>query len=236
MEDDKRLIVITGTGSDLGAALCEDLYGNESIHVIGIGRNFCETTNYYTHLQGDLTDKDIVERLKEIIISTNHSLFGLVNIAGVSLGESIEAMDIDDWNKMMEINLNVPMKLCKIAAKYMVDGGRIINVGSPVGWTGANKPGYAASKAGLHGLTMAVAKNLGPRKILVNTILPGPMVTGMTRKWSQERRDKVATESFLGRLTNPEDVAKGIIFLLDESTQGITGSILDFTAGSMFTH
>ena len=62
------------------------------------------------------------------------------------------------------------------------------------------------------------------------------MITRMTQKWSQEKRDSMATESFLGRLTTSEEVANGIKFLLNPETTGITGSILDFTAGSMFTH
>jgi NAD(P)-dependent dehydrogenase (short-subunit alcohol dehydrogenase family) len=159
-----------------------------------------------------------------------------VNVAGISVGKSIVDMSDEDWDKMIEVNLTSPALLISKLQNSMMNGGRIVNVSSPVSVTGSNKPGYSASKAGMHGLTMSVAKNLGPRNILVNTVFPGPMITGMTQKWSQEKRDSIATESFLGRLTTPEEVANGIMFLLDPKTSGITGSVLDFTAGSMFTH
>jgi NAD(P)-dependent dehydrogenase (short-subunit alcohol dehydrogenase family) len=163
-------------------------------------------------------------------------LYGIVNVAGISVGKSIVGMDENDWDKMLQVNLTSPALLISKLQDIMVDGGRIVNVSSPVSVTGSNKPGYSASKAGMHGLTMSVAKNLGPRNILVNTVFPGPMITGMTQKWSQDKRDSIATESFLGRLTTSEEVANGIKFLLNPETTGITGSILDFTAGSMFTH
>ena len=169
-------------------------------------------------------------------IATNDDIYAVVNIAGISVGKSIVGMEQEDWDKMIQVNLTAPAFLISKLQDIMVDGGRIVNVSSPVSVTGSNKPGYSASKAGMHGLTMSVAKNLGPRKILVNTVFPGPMITGMTQKWSNEKRESIATESFLGRLTTPEEVANGIKFLLDPTTTGITGSILDYTAGSMFTH
>ena len=235
---DKLFVVVTGCSSGLGSALSKLLIDLGRYSVIGLDINESDFVDEKYHfISSDLSDRksieDLVNNVDEI---SGKSLYGIVNVAGISVGKSIVGMDENDWDKMLQVNLTSPALLISKLQDIMVDGGRIVNVSSPVSVTGSNKPGYSASKAGMHGLTMSVAKNLGPRNILVNTVFPGPMITGMTQKWSQDKRDSIATESFLGRLTTSEEVANGIKFLLNPETTGITGSILDFTAGSMFTH
>tara|TARA_B110001452_G_C15185364_1_gene411705 strand:- start:42 stop:752 length:711 start_codon:yes stop_codon:yes gene_type:complete len=234
----KLNVVVTGSSSGLGYEVSKTLSEIERFNVIGVDINPCDNkSDNFTFLGSDLSDRENVDSLISSVKDiTNGNLYSIVNIAGVSVGKSIVGMDIEDWDKMMQINLSAPAQLILGLQNIIQDGGRIVNVSSPVSITGSNKPGYSASKAGMHGLTMSVAKNLGPRNILVNTVFPGPMITGMTQKWPQEKRESIATESFLGRLTESSEVANGIRFLLDPETSGITGSILDFTAGSMFTH
>ncbi|MGB1589422.1 MAG: SDR family NAD(P)-dependent oxidoreductase [Candidatus Poseidoniaceae archaeon] len=235
---DKLFVVVTGSSSGLGFEISKILLESENHSVIGldIKKTEIQSDDFY-FIESDLSNRSSLNQLvEEIGKLSGNSLYGIVNVAGISVGKSIVGMNDGDWDKMIEVNLTAPALLISKLQDSMMDGGRIVNVSSPVSVTGSNKPGYSASKAGMHGLTMSVAKNLGPRNILVNTVFPGPMITGMTQKWSQEKRDSIATESFLGRLTTPEEVARGIKFLLDPSTTGITGSVLDFTAGSMFTH
>ena len=233
----KKAVIVTGSSSGLGNAIADVLQQTGNFTVIGVdlikGVQESEIEMYGVDLCNRTSVSNFVESIKS---SHGDGLYGIVNVAGISVGKSIVGMNDADWDKMIEVNLTAPAMLISKLQDSMMDGGRIVNVSSPVSVTGSNKPGYSASKAGMHGLTMSVAKNLGPRNILVNTVFPGPMITGMTQKWSQEKRDSIATESFLGRLTTPEEVARGIKFLLDPSTSGITGSVLDFTAGSMFTH
>ena len=235
---DKLFVVVTGSSSGLGLQISKILSQSENYSVIGLDVNETEIqSNNFHFIESDLSNRTSVDQLVEEIGNlSGHSLYGIVNVAGISVGKSIVGMNEEDWDKMIEVNLTAPALLISKLQDSMMDGGRIVNVSCPVSVTGSNKPGYSASKAGMHGLTMSVAKNLGPRNILVNTVFPGPMITGMTQKWSQDKRDSIATESFLGRLTTPEEVANGIRFLLDPSTTGITGSVLDFTAGSMYTH
>ena len=235
---DKLFVVVTGCSSGLGSALSKLLIDLGRYSVIGLDINESDFVDENYHfISSDLSDRKSIEDLVNNVIQiSGKSLYGIVNVAGISVGKSIVGMDENDWDKMLQVNLTSPALLISKLQDIMVDGGRIVNVSSPVSVTGSNKPGYSASKAGMHGLTMSVAKNLGPRNILVNTVFPGPMITGMTQKWSQDKRDSIATESFLGRLTTSEEVANGIKFLLNPETTGITGSILDFTAGSMFTH
>lgn len=233
----KLNVIVTGSSSGLGSAVVGLLCSDARFEVFAVDINPPEFETKSHFMPTDLSDRNSVEELvSSLSTATNNDIYAVVNIAGISVGKSIVGMDENDWDKMLQVNLTSPAILISKLQGIMVDGGRIVNVSSPVSVTGSNKPGYSASKAGMHGLTMSVAKNLGPRNILVNTVFPGPMITGMTQKWSQDKRDSIATESFLGRLTTSEEVANGIKFLLNPETTGITGSILDFTAGSMFTH
>ena len=233
----KRTVIVTGSSSGLGNAVVSHLSTVKQLQVIGVDLVSNQEIGSARHFDVNLNNRDqIIDFVTHIRSEFGDSLFGIVNVAGISVGKSIAGMEQEDWDKMIQVNLTAPAFLISKLQDIMMDGGRIVNVSSPVSVTGSNKPGYSASKAGMHGLTMSVAKNLGPRNILVNTVFPGPMITGMTQKWSNEKRESIATESFLGRLTTPEEVANGIKFLLDPSTTGITGSILDYTAGSMFTH
>jgi NAD(P)-dependent dehydrogenase (short-subunit alcohol dehydrogenase family) len=234
----KLSVLITGCSSGLGNAVVNLLCQSDSYEVIGADMNDSQSDfDNFTFIKADLSNRDSVDSLiSKVKLHCNDNLYSVINVAGVSIGKSIIGMEVEDWDQMIQVNLTSPAQLISSLQSIIPDGGRIVNVGSPVSITGSKKPGYAASKAGIHGLTMSVAKNLGPRNILVNTIFPGPMITGMTRKWSDDKRESIATESFLDRLTTPEEVANGIKFLLDPATSGITGSILDYTAGSMFTH
>lgn len=231
---EKRWVLVTGSSSGLGNAVIESLKENENFIIISVDINENTDENF---IHCDLNEKEMVENLvvktREL---TNQSLYAIVNVAGISIGKTIEDMDEDDWQRMIQVNLTSPALIISGLQDIIQDGGRIVNVSSPVSITGSKKPGYAASKAGIHGLTMSVAKILGKRKILVNSVYPGPMITGMTRNWPVDKRNSIAKESFLQRLTTPDEVAKGIAFLLDPTVTGITGSILDFTAGSMYTH
>jgi len=234
---EKSVIIVTGCSSGLGSATTELLQLDGRFTVIGVDLINSNEDSEIEMFTVDLANRKSVSKFVETINSNYaNRIYGIVNVAGISVGKSIVDMSDEDWDKMIEVNLTSPALLISKLQNSMMNGGRIVNVSSPVSVTGSNKPGYSASKAGMHGLTMSVAKNLGPRNILVNTVFPGPMITGMTQKWSQEKRDSIATESFLSRLTTPEEVANGIMFLLDPKTSGITGSVLDFTAGSMFTH
>ena len=128
------------------------------------------------------------------------------------------------------------MRICQLADLHMMDGGRIVLVGSPVAFAGANKPSYAASKAALHGLTMSISRQFGKRGICVNTVLPGPMITGMTNDWSEEKRLRIAEETRLNRLAKPEDIAHVIGQMMGEKWSYMSAAIVDMTCGSMYGH
>ncbi len=229
----KYIILVTGTSSGLGQATANSLLGQD-FSVIGIDRHSTKIQHTaYTHLEMDLAQFN-EELIRTELIGADW--FGFIHCAGVSQGGKIDSLSIEDWNSSIEVNVTSAMRICQLADSHMMDGGRIVLVGSPVAFAGANKPSYAASKAALHGLTMSVSRQLGKRGICVNTVLPGPMITGMTKDWSEEKRNRIAEETRLNRLARPEDIAHVIAQMMGGNWSYMSASIVDMTCGSMFGH
>jgi NAD(P)-dependent dehydrogenase (short-subunit alcohol dehydrogenase family) len=227
------VVIITGTSSGLGLVTANSLL-NQNFDIIGIDvqSGIIEHQNY-THLTMDLATFEF-NQIQEMV--ENQNWFGFIHCAAVSQGSKLDSLSIEDWNHSMDVNVTSAMLICQLADSQMMDGGRIVLVGSPVAFAGANKPSYAASKAALHGLTMSVSRQLGKRGICVNTVLPGPMITGMTKDWSEEKRNRIAEETRLNRLARPEDIAHVIAQMMGENWSYMSASIVDLTCGSMFGH
>lgn len=159
-----------------------------------------------------------------------------VSVAGASLGAPLHALSDEAWEQSLAINATAPLKLARLLAPQLAaeGGGSMVFVGSPVGFRGAKKPSYAASKAALIGLTVSLARELGPAGTRVNLVLPGSTITGMTADWSEERQRLIAEENFLQRLARPEECARVVRFLLSEDASFMTGAIVDVTATGLF--
>lgn len=183
----------------------------------------------------DLADPAAVEALGA---TPDTRLDALVNLAGVSCGAPVSEMVDKDWQVSLDINVTAPMRLIRAALPGMRErgGGCIVNVASPVALIGARKASYAASKAALHGLTMATAREGGPHGVRACTLLPGPTITGMTADWPEAKRQAIAQSTFLKRLCTPPEVAAVIAFLLAPEASYLTGCLVDLTAGSMHGH
>ncbi|KKO47669.1 hypothetical protein VT06_15805 [Arsukibacterium sp. MJ3] len=234
-----KSVIVTGAGGGMGQATVS-LLAEQGWHVLAIDRNADRVSCFANNAQVstlvvDLSDQALVS-LVTTAIATLPPLQGLVNMAGVSVGAPICDLTQAAWQAAFATNVDAPMLLTQLAANVMPQGSSIVNIGSPVGIVGANKPSYAASKAALHGLTMSCARNLGPLGIRVNLLLPGPTITCMTNDWPQSRRDSIAQGTFLKRLCTPEEVANTISFLLSPQASYFTGSVLDMTAGSLWGH
>lgn len=228
-----QTIIVTGTSSGLGLASATHLL-DSNFAVLGIDIQATEIEHQnYTHVEMDLASVDI-EELQQKIAETHW--FGFIHCAGISRGGRLDTLSVEDWNLSLDVNVTSAMKICQLADSHMMDGGRIVLVGSPVGIAGANKPSYAASKAALHGLTMSVSRQLGKRGICVNTVLPGPMITGMTSDWSDEKRDRIAQETRLNRLARPEDIAHVMVQMMAEKWSYMSASLVDLTCGSLYGH
>lgn len=238
----KKVVVITGAAGGMGRAISTLL--SESFDVIALDRTDTKLQALKSQLPssnidilaGDLSQSGWEAELTSLL--NDRPLYAVINLAGVSCGDTVSEVSDQDWQTSFDVNVTAPMRLIRWASPFLKTQGqgRVINVGSPVGVVGARKASYSASKAALNGLTMSSARELGKHNITVNLILPGAAVTDMTSDWSPSKRQAIAEGSFLNRLMAPEDIAHCIDFLLDEKSHFITGSVIDLTAGSMVGH
>ncbi|SUZ51141.1 uncharacterized protein METZ01_LOCUS3995 [marine metagenome] len=171
--------------------------------------------------------------VKETVVTHNH-LDILVNNAGVTRDNLLMRMSEDDWNTVLNINLKAAFIAIKAAARTMMKqrNGRIINISSVVGLMGnAGQVNYAASKAGLIGLTKSTARELASRGITANCIAPGYVATDMTNELGDEVRQSLNEKIPLGRIGQVEDIAYAVAFLASDEAEYITGQTLAIDGG-----
>jgi 3-oxoacyl-[acyl-carrier protein] reductase len=160
----------------------------------------------------------------------------LVNNAGVCGTEGFEELDLTAWERAIAVNLTGAFLCMKAVVPAMVErgeGGRIVNVGSLAGRSGGItvSAAYAASKAGIAGLTRAAARQLAQHRILVNCVAPSTLETDMTALWPSGRLESIRAGAPLGRLGTVEEVAAAVLFLASPGASYITGVTLDVTGG-----
>ncbi|MFQ5431744.1 MAG: 3-oxoacyl-[acyl-carrier-protein] reductase [Nitrospinota bacterium] len=158
----------------------------------------------------------------------------LVNNAGVTRDGLLMRMKDSDWDDVINTNLKGAFNLIRAASRTMIKkrAGKMINIGSVVGSTGnPGQANYAASKAGLEGLTKAVARELAVRNIQANLITPGFIVSDMTETMEEKARNAIIESIPLGRLGKPEDVANAALFLASSASDYITGHVLQVNDG-----
>jgi len=158
----------------------------------------------------------------------------LVNNAGITRDNLIMRLKDEDWERVLAVNLKGAFNCMRAVARPMLKArrGRIINISSVVGITGnAGQANYAASKAGLIGLTRSVARELGSRNITVNTVAPGFIETDMTAALPEEAREKMLARVALGRFGKPAEVAAAVVFLASDAAGYITGQTLVVDGG-----
>jgi len=158
----------------------------------------------------------------------------LVNNAGLTKDGLALRMSDADWAKVLDVDLAAPFRLSRAALKFMLrrKAGRIINIGSVVGSTGnAGQANYAAAKAGLIGLTKALAQEVASRGITVNLVAPGFIATPMTDALTEAQRSALGEKIPLGRLGLPVDVAAAVVYLASEEAGWMTGATLHINGG-----
>lgn len=158
----------------------------------------------------------------------------LVNNAGITKDGLAIRMKPEDWNLVLQINLSGAFFACQQALPAMMKErwGRIVNISSVVGRAGnAGQANYVSSKAGIIGLTKALAQEMGSRNITVNAVAPGYIATDMTAKLPQEVKDRMLATVPLKRMGTPEDIAGAVKFLVSEEASYITGHVLDVNGG-----
>jgi 3-oxoacyl-[acyl-carrier protein] reductase len=209
-------VVLSGTRRDALDALAAEL--GERVHVC----------------PADLVDPAAAESLIEAAESAAGPLAILVNNAGLTRDRLALRITDEDWNAVLDVDLAAPFRLARATLRGMLRrrAGRIINIGSIVGATGnPGQANYAAAKAGLIGLTKALAQEVASRGITVNAVAPGFIVTPMTDALGEAQRTKLTAAIPLGRLGQPADVAAAVAFLASDEAGWITGATLHVNGG-----
>jgi 3-oxoacyl-[acyl-carrier protein] reductase len=183
---------------------------------------------------GDVTSGAEVEQVVKRVVEEFGRVDVLVNNAGITRDGLLVRMTDEQWRSVLEVNLTGAFLCSRAAAKVMIRqrSGRIINMASVVGVMGnAGQANYAASKAGLIGLTKSLARELAARGIAVNAVAPGFIVSPMTEALSEEAKQKLFSLIPLGRLGMAEDVAEVVAFLASPASSYITGQVVQVDGG-----
>ncbi|HGM3259141.1 TPA: SDR family oxidoreductase, partial [Clostridioides difficile] len=180
------------------------------------------------------SNREDVENMVDYCIKEFGGLDVLVNNAGVSQDKLFTDITDEDWDNMMNINLKGSFYCSQVALKYMISEkkGNIINISSIWGISGAScEVHYSITKAGIIGMTKALAKEVGPSNIRVNSIAPGVINTDMLSGYNEEDIDALVEETPLMRLGTPEDIANCAIFLASDKSNFITGQVISPNGG-----
>ena len=158
----------------------------------------------------------------------------LINNAGITLDKTVRKMSVSDWDHVIQVNLSGAFYLSRAILQQMLDrgAGRVINISSIIGEAGnIGQANYASSKAGLFGLTISLAQETARKGITVNSVAPGYISTEMVQAVPKEALDKVIAKIPVGRLGEPDEVARVVEFLADRESAFITGQIFSVNGG-----
>lgn len=238
-----QIALVTGASRGIGRAIALDL-GREGATVIGTATTEAGATDIQNaldaaHVQGwgavlNVTDATVCEAVMEEIEKRFGSVSVLVNNAGITRDNLAMRMKDNEWDAVIETNLKAVFRLSKAVMRGMMKAryGRIINITSVVGSSG--NPGqvnYAAAKAGVAGMSRALARELGSRNITVNCVAPGFIDTDMTKALPDAQRDALLGQIPLGRLGHSDEVAAAVAFLASPRAGYITGATLHVNGG-----
>ncbi|MBU2869039.1 3-oxoacyl-[acyl-carrier-protein] reductase [Pacificibacter marinus] len=182
----------------------------------------------------NLSDKDSVVALPKAAAEAMGSVDILVNNAGITRDNLFMRMSDDEWDSVLNVNLTSTMRLCKGVLRPMMKArwGRIINISSIVGATGNPGQGnYAASKAGVIGMSKSLAYEVASRGITVNCVAPGFIATAMTDKLTDDQKEKINTQIPAARMGTPEEIAASVLYLASNEAGYTTGATIHVNGG-----
>ena len=239
-----RVAVVTGGSRGIGAAVCAELgaagaevvvnYASSADAAEAVCAGIREAGGTATAVAGDISTPEGAAALVSQVESEVGPIAILVCNAGITRDNLIMKLSDDDWRAVVDTNLGGAFFTCRAVARPMLKrrAGAIVTMSSVVGVHGnAGQTNYAASKAGLIGLTKALAKELGGRGIRVNAIAPGYISTELTDALPDAARDAILGQTPLGRLGDPADVARAVRFLVSDAAAFVTGDVLAVDGG-----
>jgi 3-oxoacyl-[acyl-carrier protein] reductase len=240
---DKQIAIVTGASRGIGRAIALEL-ARQGATVIGTATSESGAIAITEAFKAEgvngrgavlnVNDATAAEALIDGTVKEFGTLHVLVNNAGITQDQLAMRMKDDDWDAVIDTNLKSVFRLSRAVLRPMMKarGGRIINITSVVG--SAGNPGqvnYAAAKAGVAGMTRALAREIGSRGITVNCVAPGFIDTDMTKTLPEEQQTALKTQIPLGRLGSPEDIAHAVAFLASPQAGYITGATLHVNGG-----
>ncbi len=237
---DGKTALVTGASGGIGAAIARTLHAQgAAVALSGTRRDALEALaaelGERAHVcPADLRDPAAPDALLAAAEAAAGQLAILVNNAGFTRDMLALRMKDEDWQAVLDVDLTAPFRLCRAALKGMLRrrAGRIVSISSIVGSTGnPGQANYAAAKAGLAGMTKALAQEVGSRGITVNLVAPGFVATPMTDALSDAQKTRLAEAIPLGRLGQPADVAAAVAYLASDEAGWVTGATLHVNGG-----
>jgi 3-oxoacyl-[acyl-carrier protein] reductase len=237
-----KKVLVTGASGGIGKAIAMEL-SSSGADLCLTGRNKSELENLQKIIGGncqviisDLSNSEGINNLADQAQEIMGQIDILVNNAGITKDNLFMRMSEDDWNEVININLNSIFKLTKQLIKGMIKRryGRIINITSVIGVAGgAGQSNYSASKAGIIAMSKSLAQEVGSRSVTVNSIAPGFIETNMTAELSDDRKGNILKSISLGRLGKPDDIAGAVCFLASDKASYITGQTIHINGGML---
>ncbi|PTQ68534.1 3-oxoacyl-ACP reductase FabG [Celeribacter persicus] len=232
--------LITGASGGIGGAIAKALYdagatvalsGTRVEPLEALAAELGERAHV---LPCNLSDKESVEALPKQAAEAMGSVDILVNNAGITRDNLFMRMSDDEWDSVLNVNLTSTFRLCKGVLRGMMKArwGRIVNISSIVGATGNPGQGnYAASKAGMVGMSKSLAYEVATRGITVNCVAPGFIATAMTEKLTDDQKDKINAQIPAARMGTPEEIAAAVLYLSSQEAGYTTGTTLHVNGG-----
>ncbi|NDV00835.1 3-oxoacyl-[acyl-carrier-protein] reductase [Pseudoroseicyclus tamaricis] len=235
-----KAALVTGASGGIGAAIARALHGAGA--TIGLSgtreaplQALAEELGERAHvLPCNLSDPAAVAALPKQAVEAMGAVDILVNNAGITRDNIFMRMSDDEWNDVLEVNLNAAVRLCRGVTRGMMKArwGRIVNVSSVVGVMGnPGQTNYAAAKAGMIGFGKSLAYEVASRGITVNAVAPGFITSPMTDKLSEEQQGAILTQVPLARMGSAEEVAAAVLYLASPEAGYVTGSVLHVNGG-----
>jgi len=242
-KNNKRVALVTGSTGGIGAALCKKLH-EDGFRVVGnfrchdkkavLQQTLQEAGCKIDLVEGDVTDFDAVGKMVQQVEEEIGTIDVLINNAGITKDIKFAKMSRDDWDKVINTDLNSVFNCARHVINGMVDRGfgRIVNISSINAQKGQfGQTNYCAAKAGIHGFTKSLALEVAKYGVTVNTVSPGYIGTDMVMAVPENIRTQIISQIPVGRLGMIEEVAEAVSFLISDSTSFITGSNLSINGG-----
>lgn len=240
---DGRIAMVTGGAQGIGKSISLELAGDGADLVIGdVLLDGAEKTADEVRALGrkalaitlDVSNAESAAEAVKSAVGEFGKVDILINNAGIARDNLLMRMKPEEWASVIAVNLTGVFNCTQAVVRLMMKQryGRIVNIASVIGQMGnAGQANYGATKAGVIGFTKSIARELGSRGITVNAITPGFIETAMTEKLSEELRQMMLENVPLGRLGQPEDIAKAVKFLVSDDAAYITGAVLNVNGG-----